>query len=93
MWKFIYIPLRIAQGAFERVPWVVFRQSMLQEGGERALVVPSNLDDRQILFSNEEDDEASHTASKNAIPSCAAEWHFLDLVKVLVEVMNFMRIR
>ena len=26
---------------------------------------------------------------KNAIPSCAAEWHFLDLV----EVMNFMRIR
>lgn len=57
------------------------------------MVVPSNLDDRQILFSNEEDDAASHTASKNAIPSCAAEWHFLDLVKVLVEVMNFMRIR
>lgn len=63
------------------------------EGGERALVVPSNLDDRQILFSNEEDDEASHTASKNAIPSCAAEWHFLDFVKVLVEMMNFMRVR
>lgn len=57
------------------------------------MVVPSNLDDRQILFSNEEDDEASHTASKNAIPSCAAEWHFLDLVKVLAEVMNFMRVR
>ena len=57
------------------------------------MVVPSNLDDRQILFSNEEDDEASHTASKNAIPSCAAEWHFFDLVKVLAEVMNFMRIR
>lgn len=57
------------------------------------MVVPSNLDDRQILFSNEEDDVASHTASKNAIPSCAAEWHFLDLVKVLVEVMNFMRIK
>lgn len=57
------------------------------------MVVPLNLDDRQILFSNEEDDEASHTASKNAIPSCAAEWHFLDLVKVLVEVMNFMRIK
>lgn len=57
------------------------------------MVVPSTLDDRQILFSNEEDDEASHTASKNAIPSCAAEWHFLDLVKVLVEVMNFMRVR
>lgn len=57
------------------------------------MVVPSNLDDRQILFSNEEDDEASHTASKNAIPSCAAEWHFLDLVKVLVEMMNFMRVR
>ena len=57
------------------------------------MVVPSNLDDRQILFSNEEDDEASHTASKNAIPSCAAEWHFHDLVKVLVEVMNFMRVR
>lgn len=57
------------------------------------MVVPSNLDDRQILFSNEEDDEASHTASKNAIPSCAAEWHFLDLVKVLVAVMNFMRVR
>lgn len=57
------------------------------------MVVPSNLDDRQILFSNEEDDEASHTASKNAIPSCVAEWHFLDLVKVLVEVMNFMRVR
>ena len=57
------------------------------------MVVPSNLDDRQILFSNEEDDEASHTASKNAIQSCAAEWHFLDLVKVLVEVMNFMRVR
>ncbi len=44
-------------------------------------------------FFNEEDDEASHTASKNAIPSCAAEWHFLDLVKVLVEMMNFMRVR
>lgn len=57
------------------------------------MAVPSNLDDRQILFSNEEDDEASHTASKNAIPSCAAEWHFLDLVKVLVEVMNFIRVR
>ena len=57
------------------------------------MVVPSNLDDRQILFSNEEDDEASHTASKNAIPSCAAEWHFLDFVKVLVEMMNFMRVR
>lgn len=49
------------------------------------MVVPSNLDDRQILLSNEEDDATSHTASKNAIPSCAAEWHFLDLVKVLVE--------
>lgn len=84
----IYVPLRVAQGAFERVPLMPFRQSRLQ-----ALVVPSNLDDRQILFSNEEDDEASHTASKNAIPSCAAEWHFLDLVKVLVEVMNFMRVR
>lgn len=57
------------------------------------MVVPSNLDDRQILFSNEEDDEASHTASKNAIPSCAAEWHFLDLVKVLAEVMNVVRVR
>ena len=57
------------------------------------MAVPSNLDDRQILFSNEEDDEASHTASKNAIPLCAAEWHFLDLVKVLVEMMNFMRVR
>ena len=57
------------------------------------MVVPSNLDDKQILFSNEEDDEASRTASKNAIPSYAAEWHFLDLVKVLVEVMNFMRVR
>lgn len=57
------------------------------------MVVPSNLDDKQILFSNEEDDEASHTTSKNAIPSCAAEWHFLDLVKVLAEVMNFMRVR
>ena len=57
------------------------------------MVVPSNLDERQILFSNEEDDEASHTASKNAIPSCAEKWHFLDLVKVLVEVMNFMRVR
>lgn len=53
------------------------------------MAVSSNLDDRQILFSNEEDDEASHTASKNAIPSCASEWHFLDLVKVLAEVMNF----
>ena len=53
------------------------------------MVVPSNLDDRQILFSNEEDDAASHTASKNAIPSCAAEWHFLDLVEVLVEAVNF----
>ena len=59
------------------------------KGGERALVVPSNLDDRQILFSNEEDDEASHTASKNTLPSCAAEWHFLDLVEVLVEAVNF----
>ena len=57
------------------------------------MVVPSNLDDRQILFSNEEDDATSHTASKNAIPLCAAEWYFLDLVKVLVEVMNFMRVR
>ena len=57
------------------------------------MAVPSNLDDRQILFSNEEDDEASHTASKNAIPLCAAEWHFLDLVKVLVEMMNYMRVR
>lgn len=57
------------------------------------MVVPSNLDERQIFFSNEEDDEASHTASKNAIPLCAAEWHFLDLVKVLAEVMNFMRVR
>lgn len=53
------------------------------------MVVPSNLDDKQILFSNEEDDAASHTASKNAIPSCAAEWHFLDLVEVLVEAVNF----
>ena len=70
-------------------PW----QSLDRAGGERALVVPSNLDDRQILFSNEEDDAASHTASKNAIPLCAAEWHFLDLVKVLAEVMNFMRVR
>ena len=59
------------------------------------MVVPSNLDDRKILFSNEEDDETSHTASKNAIPACAAECHFLDLVEVLVlvEVMNFMRVR
>ena len=57
------------------------------------MAVSSNLDDRQILFSNEEDDEASHTASKNAIPLCAAEWHFLDLVKVLAEVMNIMRVR
>lgn len=57
------------------------------------MAVPSNLDDRQILFSNEEDDAASHTASKNAIPSCSTEWHFFDLVKVLVEVMNFMRVR
>lgn len=57
------------------------------------MVVPSNLDDRQILFSNEEDDAASHTALKNAIPSCAEKWHFLDLVKVLVEMMNFMRVR
>ena len=57
------------------------------------MVVPSNLDDRQILFSNKEDDAASHTASKNAIPSCTTEWHFLDLVKVLVEVMNFIRVR
>ena len=54
------------------------------------MAVSSNLDDKQILFSNEEDDEASHTASKNAIPSCAAEWHFLDLANVLVEMMNFM---
>ena len=54
------------------------------------MVVPSNLDERQILFSNEKDDEASHTASKNAIPPCAAKWHVLDLVKVLVEMMNFM---
>ena len=53
------------------------------------MAVSSNLDDRQILFSNEEDDEASHTASKNAIPLCAAEWHFLDLVEVLVETVNF----
>lgn len=53
------------------------------------MVVPSSLDDRQIRFSKEDDDEASHTASKNAIPSCAAEWHFLDLI----EVMNFMRVR
>lgn len=57
------------------------------------MVVPSNLDDRQILFSNEEDDEASHTASKNALPSCAAEWHFLNLVEVLAEVMNVVRVR
>lgn len=57
------------------------------------MAVSSNLDDRQILFSNEEDDEASHTASKNTIPSCAAEWHFLALIKVLVEIMNFMRVR
>lgn len=81
--------MRIAQGAFERVPLIVFGQGRLVEGGERALVIPSNLDDRQILFSNEEGDEARHTASKNAIPSCAVEWHFLDLV----EVMNFIRIR
>lgn len=63
------------------------------------MVVPSNLDDRQILFSNEEDDEASHTASKKCHPvmhcgmACTAEWHFLDLVKVFVEVMNFMQVR
>ena len=85
--------MRIAQGAFERVPLIVFGQGRLVEGGERALVVPLSLDGRQIRFSNEEDDEARHTASKNAIPSCAAEWHFLDLVKVLVEVMNFMRVK
>ena len=30
---------------------------------------------------------------ENAIPSCAAEWHFLDLVEILVEVMIFMRVR
>ena len=30
---------------------------------------------------------------KNAIPSCAAEWHFLDLIEILVEVMIFMRVR
>ena len=77
MWIIIYVPLRIAQGAFERVPLMPFGQSADAEGDERALAVPSNLDDRQILSSNEEDDEASHTASKNAIPSCAAEWHFL----------------
>ena len=29
--NFIYVPLRIAQGAFERVPWVVFIQSRLQK--------------------------------------------------------------
>ena len=58
------------------------------------MVILSNLDDRQIRFSKEEDDEARHTASKkNAIPSCAAEWHFLDLVEILVEVMIFMRVR
>ena len=29
--NFIYVPLRIAQGAFERVPLVIFRQSKLQK--------------------------------------------------------------
>ena len=29
--NFTYVPLRIAQGAFEHVPWVVFRQSRLQK--------------------------------------------------------------
>ena len=91
--KITYVPLRIAQGAFERVPLVIFRQSKLQKAASVLWLYRQNLDDRQILFSNEDDDEASHTASKNAIPLCAAEWHFLDLVKVLVEVMNFMRVR
>ena len=29
--KFTYVPLHIAQGAFERVPLVIFRQSRLQK--------------------------------------------------------------
>ena len=29
--KITYVPLRIAQGAFERVPLVIFRQSKLQK--------------------------------------------------------------
>ena len=66
--NFVYVPLRIAQGAFEHVPWVVFRQSRLQKAASVLWLYPQTF---------EEDDEASHTASKNAIPSCAAEWHFL----------------
>lgn len=57
------------------------------------MVILSNLDDRQIRFSKEEDDEPVTLHQKNAIPSCAAEWHFLDLVEILVEVMIFMRVR
>lgn len=67
-WSFTDVPLRIAQGAFERVPLIVFGQGRLVEGGERALVVLSNLDNRQIRFSKEDDDEASHTASKKCHP-------------------------
>lgn len=62
------VPLRIAQGAFERVPLIVLGQGRLVEGSERALVILSNLDDRQIRFSKEEDDEARHTASKKCHP-------------------------
>ena len=82
--KFAYVPLRIAQGAFERVPLMPFRQSRLQKAASVLWLY------RQTF---EEDDEASHTASKNAIPACAAECHFLDLVEVLVEAVNFMRVR
>ena len=42
--NFTDVPLRIAQGAFERVPLIVFGQGRLVEGGERALVVPANLE-------------------------------------------------
>lgn len=91
--KFIYVPLRIAQGAFERVPLMPFGQSRLQKAASVLWLYRQTLMTSKYFFSNEENDEASHTASKNAIPSCAAEWHFLDLVKVLAEVMNFMRVR
>lgn len=93
MEKFIYIPLRIAQGAFERVPWVVFRQSRLQKAASVLWLYRQTLMTGKYFFLTKMMIEASQTASKNTIPSCAAEWHFLDLVKVLVEVMNFMRVR
>ena len=91
--NFTYIPLRIAQGAFERVPLMPFGQSRLQKAASVLWLYRQPLMTGKYFFLTKKMMKPVTLHQKNAIPSCATEWHFLDLVKVLVEVMNFMRVR